>query len=212
MCCQGQLSQERVESHRRIIGRAYCHSSAVTTSLSSICMLRIIPSCQLLAIRSRVIYTFRSTKEKLCPTFCIASQAPNKRFYSSYNAATNRKMGKNNKKKSSAPDESHLLLSSTEASAVPLVDTHTHLLSTFEAYTSKYPSGSYETVYDFVRGVYNGRNVEALVDVYCEAPVKTRWKELADSAISPESRKEKWNDIEYWFVMGMLCYNSLAVS
>lgn len=53
--------------------------------------------------------------------------------------------------------------------------------------------------------------MEALVDVYCEAPVKTRWKELADSAISPESRKEKWNDIEYWFVMGMLYYNSLAV-
>lgn len=174
-------------------------------------MLRLLPSCQLLATRSRAIYPFRGLKEEFYPTVCIATLRPNKRFCSSYNPGTNRKMGKNNKKRSSAPDESHLHLSSTEASTVPLVDTHTHLLSTFEAYTSKYPSGTYETVYDFVRGVYNGRNVEALVDVYCEAPVKTRWKELADSALSHVSRKEKWNDIEYWFVMGMLYYNSLAV-
>lgn len=113
------------------------------------------------------------------------------------------RMGKNNKKRL---DESYLLLSTTQPSAVPIVDTHTHLISTFSAYKEKYPSGKYATVHDFIKGVYQGRNVAALVDVYCEAPVQTAWKELADSAISPESRKDIWNDINYWFVMGeLLC-------
>ena len=110
-------------------------------------------------------------------------------------------MGK--KKRSGAPDESHLLLSTTEATTTPIVDTHTHLISTFKAYTEKYPDGKHETIHDFVRGMYKGRNVEALVDVYCEAPVQAQWRELADSAMSTESRKEKWDDVQYWFVMGM---------
>ncbi|KAI5116506.1 hypothetical protein M0805_004669 [Coniferiporia weirii] len=110
-------------------------------------------------------------------------------------------MGKNNKKRPGPPDESHLLLAATQASVTPIVDTHTHLLSTFSAYRNKYTSGKYENVFDFVRGVYEGRNVEAIVDVYCEAPVQAAWKGLADSALTPESRKEKWGGIEYWFVM-----------
>lgn len=108
-------------------------------------------------------------------------------------------MGKNNKKRL---DESQLLLSTTQASAVPIVDTHTHLISTFLAYRDKYPSGKFGSVHDFVKGVYHGRNVAALVDVYCEAPVQSAWKELADSALTAESRKDKWDDIDYWFVMG----------
>ena len=113
------------------------------------------------------------------------------------------RMGKNNKKRL---DESYLLLSTTQPSAVPIVDTHTHLISTFSTYKEKYPSGKFATVYDFVKGMYQGRNVAALVDVYCEAPVQTAWKDLADSAISPEARKDIWSDISYWFVMGeLLC-------
>ncbi|KAH8109616.1 Metallo-dependent hydrolase [Phellopilus nigrolimitatus] len=111
-------------------------------------------------------------------------------------------MGKN-KKRPALLDESHLLLSTTQASAAPIVDTHTHLLSTFSAYREKYTSGKFENVFDFVRGVYNGRTVEAIVDVYCEAPVQAKWRELADSALTSESRQEKWNGIEYWFVMGV---------
>lgn len=116
-------------------------------------------------------------------------------------------MGKNNKKRPSVPDEAHLLLptppgATEHASQTPIVDTHTHLLSTFSSYRSKYPTGRFESVYDFVRGVYDKRNVAALVDVYCEAPVQRAWKELADSALTAEDRRDKWGGIDYWFVMG----------
>ncbi|KAI0719910.1 hypothetical protein C8Q72DRAFT_878197 [Fomitopsis betulina] len=106
-------------------------------------------------------------------------------------------MGKN--RKSTAPNEQHLHLArpATHDSA-SIADTHTHLQSTFSVYRSKYPGGRYETVFDFVRGIYAGRDVDALVDVWCEAPVlKAQWRPLADSAISAEDRKDKWAGIEY---------------
>ncbi|KAL5501228.1 hypothetical protein ACEPAH_9615 [Sanghuangporus vaninii] len=112
-------------------------------------------------------------------------------------------MGKNKKKRPGTPEEFRLFLSSVEASAEPIFDTHTHLLSTFSAYRSKYTMGKYESVFDFVRGGYEGKNVEAMIDVYCEAPIQSQWKELADSALTPELRQGKWNGIEYWFVMGV---------
>ncbi|TFY57202.1 hypothetical protein EVJ58_g7168 [Rhodofomes roseus] len=113
-------------------------------------------------------------------------------------------MGKN--KKSSVPGEQHLhlqpLSSLSEKATAPIVDTHTHLHSTFSTYRSKYPAGRYETVFDFVRGMYEGRGVEAIVDVWCEAPVlKQAWRELADSALTEEERRSKWAGLEYWFVM-----------
>ena len=40
--------------------------------------------------------------------------------------------------------------------------------------------------------------VEALVDVYCEAPVQKAWKDLADSAVD----RTVWGDVGYYFVMG----------
>ncbi|KZT65509.1 Metallo-dependent hydrolase [Daedalea quercina L-15889] len=114
-------------------------------------------------------------------------------------------MGKN--KKSSVPDEQHLhlprLSSLPPDVSVPIVDTHTHLHSTFSTYRSKYPSGQYATIFDFVRGVYTGRDVDAIIDVWCEAPVlKAQWRELADSALSEEDRRRDWAGTEYWFVMG----------
>ncbi|KAI0330165.1 hypothetical protein GY45DRAFT_1371002 [Cubamyces sp. BRFM 1775] len=111
------------------------------------------------------------------------------------------------KKKSNVPPEEHLLLPPHPArpnvQATPIVDTHTHLLSTFSFYRSKYKQGKYETVYDFVREMYKDRGVEAIVDVYCEAPVQTQWRELADSALSEKDRKTRWGGLEYWFVMGV---------
>jgi hypothetical protein len=107
-----------------------------------------------------------------------------------------RPMGKN--KKQSIPDEAHLLLPAYAINA-SIVDTHTHLVSTFAQYQSKYKGGKYETIYDFVRGLYHGRKVESIVDVWCEAPVQTVWRELADSALKKD---ERWSGIEYWFVMG----------
>lgn len=112
------------------------------------------------------------------------------------------RMGKN--KKFLLPSEEHLELPLRPLGRkiVPIVDTHTHLISTFAAYRGKYKKGKYETVFDFVRGLYQDRHVEAIVDVWCEAPVQTKWKEIADSALTEESRREKWSGLEYWFVMG----------
>ncbi|KAI6026081.1 hypothetical protein EDC04DRAFT_2573542 [Pisolithus marmoratus] len=113
-------------------------------------------------------------------------------------------MGKNNnKKKSSLPDEKHLLLPlHRTAATTPVVDTHTHLLTTYSWYRSKYSTGKFNDIYEFVRGLYVGRNVKAIVDVWCEPPVPRAWKELADSAISPADRATKWGGVDYWFVMG----------
>ncbi|KAM6498732.1 hydrolase [Amanita muscaria] len=108
------------------------------------------------------------------------------------------------KAKSTRPSENLLLLPPhTTASSAPLVDTHTHLASTFAAYRSRYKTGKYETVFDFIRGLYSGKNVQAIVDVWCEAPVQRIWKEFADSALTKEDRDSVWGGIEYWFVMGV---------
>lgn len=121
------------------------------------------------------------------------------------------------KKKSTLPAEENLLLP-TPPSSLDIVDTHTHLASTFEAYRRKYKEGKYQTVYDLVQGLYADRNVEAIVDVWCEAPVQKIWKELADSALEAKSRKDLWGGMEYWFVMGISVilliqtYNLIAAS
>ena len=107
-------------------------------------------------------------------------------------------MGKNKNKKQSTPDETYLLLP-PYATTTSIVDTHTHLVATFAQYQSKYKKAKYETIYDFIRGLYQGRKVESIIDVWCEAPVQTIWRELADSAMNKD---EQWGGIEYWFVMG----------
>ncbi|KAF7377483.1 hypothetical protein MSAN_00170300 [Mycena sanguinolenta] len=114
-------------------------------------------------------------------------------------------MGKNNKKKPAPPPESlfHILHPASSSSSRAIVDTHTHLASTFEAYRAKYPAGRYETVYDFVKGLYAPVGVEAMVHVWCEAPVRPIWKEFADAVLVGEERAEKWGGVEYWFVMGV---------
>lgn len=107
------------------------------------------------------------------------------------------------KAKAKSPSETFFHLPSPPSSS-PIVDTHTHLAHTFGTYTSRYgQTAEYQNVYDFVRGMYAGKNVDAIVDVWCEAPVKKLWKEFADSAVSEEDRKEKWGGIEYWFVIGV---------
>src|SRR5713101_682449 len=103
------------------------------------------------------------------------------------------RMGKNNKK---GPSEDSLILPDhPRHSTAPIVDTHTHLVSTFAAYKQKYKEGKYENLYDFVNGLYRGK-VTALVDVWCEAPVQKVWKEIADSAIIAQDRKDKWHGLE----------------
>ena len=89
-----------------------------------------------------------------------------------------------------------------EAEHEPTVDTHTHLLSTFSSYQSTYKPGKHQTIFEFVRNMYHGRRVEAIIDVWCEAPVLKQWKELADSALTAEQREKDWGGMDYWFVMG----------
>jgi TatD DNase family protein len=109
-------------------------------------------------------------------------------------------MGKNNRK---GPSEGILILPTHPRHLVaPIVDTHTHVVSTFAAYKQRYKDGKFENIYELVRGLYQGKKVAALIDVWCEAPVQRVWKEIADSAIMEGDRVEKWGEIEYWFVMG----------
>ncbi|KZT40964.1 Metallo-dependent hydrolase [Sistotremastrum suecicum HHB10207 ss-3] len=136
-------------------------------------------------------------------------------------------MGKNNKKKPQAPNEQHLILpvhssavglgeTSGSPPAIPIVDTHTHVLSTFSAYRTKYPDGQYNTISEFVRALYhdsavsNGgvHPVEAIVDVWCEAPELREWRTLADSALTEEMREKEWSGIQYHFVMGVHPHNA----
>ena len=119
------------------------------------------------------------------------------------------------KKKSNTPGEEHLLLP-TPPSPLGIVDTHTHLVTTYSFYRQRYKEGKYENVFDFVKAMYEGRNVEAIVDVWCDAPVQKSWKTLADSALTPEDRQSLWGGIEYWFALGELavfygCYDADAV-
>jgi TatD DNase family protein len=104
------------------------------------------------------------------------------------------------KKKSTTPSEDNLLLP-TPPTLLPIVDTHTHVATTFEYYRGRYKQGRYTNVFDFVTEMYEGRRVEALLDVWCEAPVQKLWKEFADAALD-KSATRKWGSIEYWFALG----------
>lgn len=106
------------------------------------------------------------------------------------------------KKKSNVPPEDNLLLP-TPPSASAIVDTHTHLASTFQFYRRYYKNGKYNDPFEFIRKIYEGRKVESIVDVWCEAPVVKSWKTFADSALKAEDRESIWGGMNYWFVMGV---------
>ncbi|EJD40850.1 hydrolase [Auricularia subglabra TFB-10046 SS5] len=104
-----------------------------------------------------------------------------------------------------------------DGGAAPVVDTHTHLLSTFSWYRSKYKEGACETVWDFVRAMCNTpasdtdaakqrvkrHAVTSMVDVWCEPGSWRDWHEIADSAVAGHSKKEAWGACEYYFAMGV---------
>lgn len=129
--------------------------------------------------------------------FCIRPVASTLRNCSTHTGTYTKTMAK---KKSNEGD----LILPAHASTASIVDTHTHLASTYAAYRGKFKDGKFETVHEFVRGMYEGKNVEAIIDVWCEAPVQRLWKEFADSALTKEDRDTKWGGMEYWFVMGEL--------
>jgi len=115
-------------------------------------------------------------------------------------------MGKNNKKsKNIIPPEIYLRLpplTYPSLAAQPIIDTRTHLISTFSTYQNKYKDGTIYTIHEFVHEMYDNRNVRAIVDVWCEAPVVQIWRELAHTALTAGDRASKWGGIDYWFVMG----------
>ena len=49
---------------------------------------------------------------------------------------------------------------------------------------------------------HHHHQVDAIVDVWCEAPPDSRWEETANSAVDGQQRKDLWGGVEYWFVMG----------
>jgi TatD DNase family protein len=56
-----------------------------------------------------------------------------------------------------------------------------------------------------IKAVYGGRQIEAIIDVWCigGGPAqKYLFREIADSALEEGDRAAKWRGIEYWFVMG----------
>lgn len=145
------------------------------------------------------------------------------RFLLSTYSKTHRKMGK---KRPPIPESAMLLENGCpHLSSIPvnpdsvgtegipqhaIIDTHTHLVSTFGTYRSKYPDGKYLTIHDFVRGYYrpearvsNSGLVTDVVDVWCEAPVLKQWKEVADSALTEEQRTTDWGGLRYHFVIGV---------
>lgn len=161
-------------------------------------------------------------------TIPVVAQAAQKaqQKYTNKNKFNKQKMAK--KKGSSTPHETTLLMPAPPTT-LPIVDTHTHVASTYEAYVSRYkskkeegqgkwidPAGSKETgpsPYTFLRAMFTERNVEAVVDVWCEAPVRKEWRAFADAALalsstpreaaSVETKESLWEGItEYWFVLG----------
>lgn len=120
-----------------------------------------------------------------------------------------------NKKKSPPPvPESVYILPLRDSTAPAIIDTHTHLASTYQSYIHKYPqspiasSSHNKTVFDFVKTLYDSpgheQNVESIVDVWCEAPVqKNLILEFADAAL-----QEKWGKLRYRFVAGVHPHNA----
>lgn len=132
------------------------------------------------------------------------------------------KMGKSNKKKASQLVPEAVLSLPAHASAlataspVSIVDTHTHLASTYSWYRSKYKDTQLETIWDFVRAMClppaedadatknrtRRHTVRSMVDVWCEPATWIDWREIADSAVEGHEKKPAWGTCEYWFAMG----------
>ncbi|GAA6038934.1 hypothetical protein JCM8097_000581 [Rhodosporidiobolus ruineniae] len=85
-----------------------------------------------------------------------------------------------------------------EGNEVELVDTHTHVLSTFLTYKEKYPEGQHTTVQDFVKATLP--NMSAVVDVWCEAPMVGNWQEIVGSL--SDLKQADPSALDYYFVVG----------
>ena len=77
-------------------------------------------------------------------------------------------------------------------------------MTTYSFYCHRYKEGKHKNVFDFIKAMYEGHNVEAIMDIWCDAPVQKLWKTFTDLALTPEDRQSHWGGIEYWFALGKL--------
>jgi TatD DNase family protein len=102
----------------------------------------------------------------------------------------------------------HSSITSLAPTTSLIADTHTHILTTFSAYTSKYLTSAeiqpqHLTIKDFVRELVSKQGISTVVDVWCEAPMMMEWKEVVEQLV--ELKEEGFN---YHFVAG--CHPSEA--
>ncbi|BGP01323.1 Hydrolase [Rhodotorula toruloides ATCC 204091] len=79
-----------------------------------------------------------------------------------------------------------------------LVDTHTHVLSTWLAYKEKYPAGKHESIRAFVESTLqadSSNRISKVVDVWCEAPPVANWREVVEDLSALDN-------LNYRFVIG----------
>ncbi|KAI5481659.1 hypothetical protein MNV49_002885 [Pseudohyphozyma bogoriensis] len=109
------------------------------------------------------------------------------------------------KSKSKKPlDESCLILPSppferTQTTPLEVIDTHTHILSTYNSYVKSFPppNNNYQTLKEFVRKIVLEQGISGAVDVWCEAPMTAQFLEVVDSLA--ELKEEGFT---YNFVVG----------
>ncbi|KZW03309.1 Metallo-dependent hydrolase [Exidia glandulosa HHB12029] len=120
----------------------------------------------------------------------------------------------------SLPAHASALELAADQEPAPVIDTHTHLLSTYGWYKSKYKDdAACQTIWDFVRTMCmppasdveadaakqrtRRHKVTSMVDVWCEPASWLNWREIADSAVEGSPQKADWGGCEYWFAMGV---------
>ncbi|GAA5831916.1 hypothetical protein JCM3766R1_000153 [Sporobolomyces carnicolor] len=101
------------------------------------------------------------------------------------------KNSRSSKSSKSLPLEDRLILPRHEAledvQAVEIIDTHTHVYSTFKAYRERYPEGIHKNVRDFVQATLlspESNRLKAVIDVWCEAEDpfgRPEWQETVQS-------------------------------
>ncbi|GAA6061423.1 hypothetical protein JCM10212_004481 [Sporobolomyces blumeae] len=121
-------------------------------------------------------------------------------------AAKNSRTSSSRSSKSLPPEHrlvvpTHDALKAHQGPHVEIIDTHTHVWSTFNAYREKYPQGQHETVKDFVKATLcddNSNRISKLVDVWCEAKDPAARPEFADVVDSLSALDQ----LEYRYVIG----------
>ncbi|GAA5898855.1 TatD family hydrolase [Sporobolomyces salmoneus] len=115
------------------------------------------------------------------------------------------KNSRSSKSSKSLPPEERLILPRHEqlrgVQDVEIVDTHTHIYSTFLAYRERYPEGKHSNVRDFVQAVLcspESNQLQSVVDVWCEAENpfdRPEWKETVQSLTDLDG-------LDYRYVIG----------